>query len=259
MVLGLIRALLPGRRKPHVMVDCNWYECSGRLRRWVRKAQLHCVGMSVQRFVVWARHEIADYADEFGLRRDQFTYVPFHGTLDHYDYEIKDEGYLFAGGNYDRDYATLVQAVRGLAVPVWIATTRPLGRAELPDNVRVEGTTPAGFRQAMAAARIVVVPMAPGLLHSGGQQTCLNAMLMGKPTIAVGRKWADDFIQHGVNGLVVDYSDAAGLTTAIRWALNHPAEARAMGQRARLQAQQFSTRRCMQTIYGLVAAGERKP
>ena len=28
-------------------------------------------------------------------------------------------------------------------------------------------------------ARLVVVPMQKGLLHSGGQQTCLNAMLLG--------------------------------------------------------------------------------
>src|SRR5207244_1819912 len=47
MLLGLFRALFPGHRRPHVMVDCNWYEPSGTLRRWVKKLQLHCVGMSV--------------------------------------------------------------------------------------------------------------------------------------------------------------------------------------------------------------------
>src|SRR5262249_56455409 len=100
-----------------------------------------------------------------------------------------------------------------------IATSRPeqLRGVELPPRVRIEGTTVAGFRQAMAAARLVVVPMQPGLLHSGGQQTCLNAMYLGKPTIAVGRKWAVDFIIDGEDGLIVDYGDVAGLRRAIRW------------------------------------------
>ena len=45
-----------------------------------------------------------------------------------------------------------------------------------------------------------MIAMQGGLLHSGGQQTCLNAMFMGKPTIAVGRKWAIDLIEDGVDG-----------------------------------------------------------
>src|SRR5690606_23552269 len=97
----------------------------------------------------------------------------------------------------DRDYGCLIEAVRPLDLPVWIATTRTeqLKGIDIPPHVRVEGTTAAGFRQAMAAARLVVIPMQGGLLHSGGQQTCLNAMRMGKPTIAVGRKWATDLME----------------------------------------------------------------
>ena len=153
-----------------------------------------------------------DYADAFGLPREKLEYVPFHTTLHDYEYEVRDDGYLFAGGNYDRDYATLIEAVRPLDAPVWIATTRPeqLRGVDVPPHVRVEGTTEAGFRRAMAAARLVVVPMQKGLLHSGGQQTCLNAMLLGKPTIAVGRKWAVDFIDDGADGLIVDYEDRKG-------------------------------------------------
>ena len=144
--------------------------------------------------------------------------------------------------------------MRPLAVPVWVATTRPeqLGGVKTPPHVRVEGTTVPGFRQAMAAARLVVVPMQKGLLHSGGQQTCLNAMLLGKPTVAVGRKWAVDFIDDGVDGLIVDYEDTEGLRNAIRRVLDDPEAARRMGERARARAAAFTTRRCMETVYGLV-------
>jgi glycosyltransferase involved in cell wall biosynthesis len=154
----------------------------------------------------------------------------------------------------------LIEAVRPLALPTWIATTRPeqLAGVELPAHVRVEGTSVAGFRQAMAGAKIIVVPMQKGLLHSGGQQTCLNAMYMGKPTIAVGRKWAADFITDGADGLIVDYEDAAGLRRAVRWVLDHPEAARRMGERARERAAWFTTERTMRAVYALVTGEDTR-
>ncbi len=160
--------------------------------------------------------------------------MPFHSTLHDVAYDVRDGGYVFAGGNSDRDYRTLVEAVRPLGAPTWIATTRPelLSGVSVPAHVRVEGTTPEGFRDAMAAARLVVAPMRAGTLRSGGQQTCLNAMLLGKPTIAVGRRWAADYIEDGVNGLIVDYEDAEGMRKAIRRVWDDPEGARRMGERA---------------------------
>jgi glycosyltransferase involved in cell wall biosynthesis len=263
MLFAWLQGLCPWGRKPHVMIDCNWYLPAGRLRAWLKGLRLRLAGHTVERFVVWASHEVEDYARAFGLPPEKLTYVPFHTTLGDYSYAERDDGYVFAGGNYDRDYRTLVEAVRPLDVPTWIATTRPeqLTEVKLPSHVRVEGTSHAGFRQAMAAARLVVVPMQKGLLHSGGQQTCLNAMFMGKPTIAVGRRWAADFITDGRDGLSVDYEDALGLRAAVRWVLEHPQEARAMGERARARAAGFTTERCMRAVYGIVtgAPAAREP
>jgi glycosyltransferase involved in cell wall biosynthesis len=83
-------------------------------------------------------------------------------------------------------------------------------------------------------------------------------MLLGKPTIAVGRRWAADFITDGVNGLVVDYEDPYGLRRAIEWVLNNPAAAREMAERGREHAARFTTQRTMQTVYELVK-GAAKP
>jgi glycosyltransferase involved in cell wall biosynthesis len=256
LLFAWLQTLVPWGRRPHAMVDCNWYLPARPWQRRLKAAQLRLAARSVQTFVVWARHEIDDYSRAFGLAREKFQYVPFHTTLDSYAFEVSDQGYLFAGGNYDRDYRTLVEAVRPLDVPTWLATTRPeqLDSVHLPAHVRVAGTDHAGFRQAMAGARLVVVPMQKGLLHSGGQQTLLNAMWMGKPTIAVGRRWAKDFVTDGDNGLIVDYEDVVGLRTAIRWVLEHPEEAKQMAARGQTRAQEFPTRRCMESLYRLVIA-----
>jgi glycosyltransferase involved in cell wall biosynthesis len=258
VLFAALQALLPWGRKPHVMIDCNWYESSSPWRNWWKGLRLRLAAQSVERFVVWASHEVDDYARVFGLPAERLEYVPFHTTLHNYSFEIRDDGYLFAGGNYDRDYRTLIEAVRGISVPTWIATTRPeqLADVNVPAHVRIEGTTAAGFRQAMAAARLVIVPMQPGLLHSGGQQTCLNAMYLGKPTIAVGRKWAVDFITDGDDGLIIDYGDVSALRRAIHWVLEHPQAAEQMGQRASRRASWFTTERTMETVYRIVTGSQ---
>lgn len=254
ILFAWLQALVPWGRKPHVMIDCNWYESSSAWRTRLKGLRLRLAAKSVDRFVVWASHEVEDYARAFGLPADKLEYVPFHTTLTDYAYEVRDDGYLFAGGNFDRDYTTLIDAVCDLSVPTWIATTRPeqLAGVTVPGHVRVEGTTVAGFRQAMAAAKLVVVPMQPGLLHSGGQQTCLNAMALGKPTIAVGHKWARDFITDGDDGLIVDYADPQGLRRAIRWVLDHPDAAGRMAERGRRRAGWFTTERTMRSVYEIV-------
>jgi glycosyltransferase involved in cell wall biosynthesis len=261
LVFALLQGLCPWGHKPHVMIDCNWYLPRGSLRTWLKSLKLRLAARTVHGFVVWASHEVKDYARAFSLPAEKLTYVPFHTTLHDYQYEVRDDGYIFAGGNYDRDYVTLIEAVRPLDVPTWIATTRTqqLDGISIPTHVRVQGTSHAGFRQAMAGARVVVVPMQKDLLHSGGQQTCLNSMYMGKPTIAIGRRWAVDFITDGENGLIVDYEDVAGLRAAIRWVLDDPQAARQMAQRGQAHAARFTTERCMRAIYDLVHGAAPAP
>jgi glycosyltransferase involved in cell wall biosynthesis len=249
-----LQTLVPWGRKPHVMIDCLWYLPGNPWRAALQRLQVRFAAQSVSTFVVWARHEVADFSRTFGLPPEKFRYVSFHHTLEDYQFQVEEKGYLFAGGNSDRDYQTLVEGVRPLSIPVWIASTRSdlFRELALPPHVRVEATTDAGFREALATARLVVVPMQGGLLRSGGQQTVLNALVMGKPTIAVGRRWAADLLNDGEHGLIVDYGDVEGLRRAITWVLDHPHKARAMARRGQAHAQSFTTRRCMQAIYDLV-------
>lgn len=260
MLFAWLQTLCPWGRKPHVVIQCMWEMPPSRLKAWFKALRIRLAARSVHRFAVWASHEVEDFARAFGLPPWQFQYVPFHHTLQDYQFENRDDGYLFAGGNSDRDYRTLVEAVRPLDLPAWIALTdrKLLAGVELPPHVRVQATTVEGFRQAMAGAKLIVVPMQKDTLRSGGQQTCLNAMLLGKPTIAVGRRWAVDFITDGEDGLIVDYEDPQSLRRAIRWVLDHPEAAHRMGERARQRAAWFTTERCMRTIYDLVldAAGD---
>jgi glycosyltransferase involved in cell wall biosynthesis len=101
----------------------------------------------------------------------------------------------------------------------------------------------------MAKASLVVMPMRATLLHAGGQQTILNAMKMGKPTILTDPEGGSDYIENGRTGVLVPYGDASVLRAAIAHLLAHPEEARQMGDRARSAAAWFTTERCNVTIW----------
>lgn len=252
VICACLQTLVPWRRKPHLLIDCLWYRSRRPLRMRLDSWILKFASRSVTRFIVWASHEVDDYAEAFGIPREKLRYIPFFYTLHQYTFDVRNDGYVFAGGNYDRDYETVVRSAERLPdLSFLIATTRPeqLEGVTIPANVTVTGLTHAEFRQAMAAARLIIVPLQAGLLHSGGQQTCLNAMFMGKPTIAVGERWAQDFITNRHNGFIVDYQDPAALADTIMWIIGNPAEANLIGQRAEDHARQFTIRRCMKTLY----------
>jgi len=93
-----------------------------------------------------------------------------------------------------RDYETLLKAVEGLGVKVVIATrlSNWNGNVKIPEQVKAFPTSHSDFRKWMAGSRMVVIPMEKGHLHSGGQQTYLNAMAMGKPVVVADDCGAKD-------------------------------------------------------------------
>jgi glycosyltransferase involved in cell wall biosynthesis len=236
-----------GQNRPaHLMYDSLWYG-GGRLRRaWMR----FCL-RTVDRCIVWASVECERYSRAYGMPREKFLYVPHHHTLKRYVFEVGDEGYVFTGGNADRDYGLFFSAVRDLPAPCVLATNRPrlLAGLVVPPNVRVVSVSPAEFRQLMARARLVVMPMRATLLHAGGQQTVLNAMVMGKPVVLTDPEGGSDYIENGKTGLLVPYGDARALREAIQYLMDHPEEAQAMGDRAKLAAAPLTTERCNTVIW----------
>lgn len=246
-----LQSLLFFGRKPTLMIDCLWYVDANPATQYVKRLHKKLSALSVDRFLVWAQHEIEDYAREFGIQKSKFKYVPFHITLEDYEFDVRDEGFVFAGGNGDRDYLVLIEAVRGLNMPVFLATTDMslLQGVEIPSNVTVRGVSHEEFRERMASCRVAVVPMRGGLLHSGGQQTFLNSMYLGKPTVVVGARVADGYVEDGVNGLVVDYGDVQALREALV-ALWESSELRdRLGLAARETASTRTTVAFMQEIY----------
>jgi glycosyltransferase involved in cell wall biosynthesis len=253
LFFALMQRLLRRRPVPHVLLECMWNLPEGGLRRVIRRAFLRTVTRSVDRIVVWSRRQPPLYEAEFG-GRGKFVFLPFHTTTYGFRYEILDEPYLFSGGDSNRDYRTLIEAARGLPWRLVISARnrRLFPKAGIPENVEILTAEPDQFLQLMARAGIVVIPLCGGLLHSGGHQSYLNAMAMGKPVVVADDCGAGEYIEHGNTGMVVPPGDPAALHSALLRLIHEDQLRRRLAQNAPQGAAAFSLERYIDRVFELI-------
>lgn len=186
--------------------------------------------------VVWcvlSTAEVDRFPRTWGLRRGRVIFTPFAHTLwsGEADRQYGQGLHLFSGGNSQRDFSLLQEAVRGLEVPVVVASSWT------PDTVQpdfeVAERTHTDFMHLMATSRAVVLCLEPGE-RSTGQQTYLNAMALGRPTIVTDSDGVRDHIEDQITGVVVQPTVEA-LRAAVRDVLDPLRHDfyQAMGDRAR--------------------------
>jgi glycosyltransferase involved in cell wall biosynthesis len=173
------------------------------------------------------------FNQRWGIDGARVRFTPYFASLPtQLVASASDDGYIFAGGNTNRDYGLLVEAAEDLDFPVRIASSWKPSR-RLPDNVTVNWLPHDDYNRAMAGASLVVVPLYE-TARSVGQQTYLSAMLLGKPVIVTDAPGVRDYLQPGETAHVVD-RDPVALRAAIDWVLDpgNRASVQAMTERAR--------------------------
>jgi hypothetical protein len=238
---ALLQSLMPGRRVPCIMIDCYWSAHPNQLKQLITRCILGLCEKSVDRFVVWARRDIKAFADAFGLPEEKFIFIPYHTTIDTYDATSRQGDYIFSGGNFGRDYETLIAAVRGLPVKVLIASTNPQLSSNIiiPGNVEIRGCF------------MNVVCLRKGILRSAGQQTFLNSMWFGKPTVVTDPEGAADYITHGEDGLLVPPQNPIALREAIEGLLKQPEAMSEMSRKAARKVKGHTTEEHFKKIVSL--------
>jgi glycosyltransferase involved in cell wall biosynthesis len=167
---------------------------------------------------------IVEYSrKEFELRsaavRQRAVFVPLPATGDFDALAPVDEGeYAFAGGGGLRDFASAIEAVRGLDVRLLVLTFSPgtlRYDGEPPPNCEIRFRMPLQrFLELLAGAKLVVAPLKPGP-EPHGQTTVVQALRLGKALVATRDASLDDYVSDGVEGLLVDAGDVAGYRAAI--------------------------------------------
>ena len=151
-----------------------------------------------------------------------------------------DGGYVFSGGGGQRDFPALIEAARGLDVPVQIVTFSPDfldWHEDLPPNCDVRWGMPLPeFLDQAAGATLVVVPLRSGT-YSHGQTTVVQALRLGKAVVTTRDASVEDYVEDGREGLLVEPGDADGYRAAILRLLGDDELRRSCETAARARAQ----------------------
>ena len=239
---GLMQRVLRRRPAPHVYLYQYSNLPEDRLGRWFKRRFLGAIMREARAVVVFSRLQIRLYSEAFGVPESTFVWIPYYSTLWGAEYETTEGDYVFSGGDYTRDYASLFEAVRPLPYRTVIAAfyRSYFKGLQIPSNVEILTTTHEGFLELTAGAGVVAVPLRGGLLHPGGEQTYLNAMALGKAVIVTDDVGAGQYIENGVSGVVLKPGDVEGLRQAIVRFMENRSLARNVGEAARAAAARYS-------------------
>jgi glycosyltransferase involved in cell wall biosynthesis len=154
---------------------------------------------------------------------------------------------LAVGKDLARDYSTLATAVEGLDVRCEvIAFPRNLVGVRLPPNASARQVGYRELRELYARASCVVVPQRPDDFNfgaDGGLTVLLEAMATGRPIVATERALLRDYVDDGVEALLVPPEDPTALREAILRLLGDRELARRMGEAGRARVERSHTTR----------------
>lgn len=221
--------------------------------------------------------------DELGVDPSKLVLLPWASDTRFWRPEPGAGDAICAVGWEQRDYATLIAAVRDLPVEVNLAVGTMVfsppeaaaatdgspgergrrvafdrfaalrsttgyrvqsawlsggGDRALPGNVVVHTQLdPIQLRSLYARSRFVVLPL-HDVDYDVGATAVTEAMAMGRAVVLSAIAGQTGYVRDGEDGLYVPPGDAGALRAAIVYLLDHPDEARAMGQAARRRAEE---------------------
>ncbi len=246
----LMQQQLASAGKPHIAMMYQFEKPNIRVPLSLLKNNLHSV-------VTWSSVQRRALIERIGFPAGRAYLIRHYVDQVFYSPRPAEEDMICAVGAEMRDYATLLDAMRGTGLRCHIATdhVRIPGRLRLLNDRRVPiGDIVAGgdthitkggmplteLRDLYARSRFVVVPLLPSDTDNG-VTVILEAMAMGKPVICSRTRGQVDVIQEGVTGLYVPVGDAAALRAAILSLWNEPQRAREMGRNARAHVEKHHT------------------
>lgn len=245
--VGILLALLLklGRAPTRHIMICHGKVIRPSDLRLMRAFKLHT---HIHRFVCYGPLVAGRLQSALALPPRQVASL-FH-AVDHRFWQpapVKAERLIVSAGMLRRDYPTLIEAMRGLDLPLTIAAFSPWVESDrngfegtsLPPNVTVTRCDYAEMRALYGRALLVAVP----LKHSQAQSGSLvmyEAMAMGKAVVATATQGQErlGILEPGRTGHYVAPGDVQGWREAIQRLCNHPDEALAMGKRARTVVEQ---------------------
>jgi glycosyltransferase involved in cell wall biosynthesis len=193
----------------------------------------------VDRIIVLCRAQERYLREEAGVPAERVRFL--HHNVDHRFFApggaVAPEGFVLSVGREQRDYPTLVAAVRRLGVPTVIVPSSQWNPSadtgDLPDNVSVRsGLSFTELRSLYERASVVVVPLRAGVRYAAGASAVLEAMAMARPLVVSITPGISDYVDDAI-GRPVPAEDPEALAAAIEDLLTDSGAARQLARRAR--------------------------
>lgn len=159
----------------------------------------------IDKLVVMTNSERSYLAREFHTSPEKFNTINFYA--ENADYiGPNQEGYIFAAGRMERDFETLLLALKDTNYPaIIVADVSQKEKLEKikPENVQIHYSIPREkYNELLRKAKMVVVPLYKGAA-SRGQVVILEAMRFGKPVVCTKVDGTVDYLTHGQEGFFV--------------------------------------------------------
>jgi len=218
MYFALLQGLIPWGRKRLLLLDVEWYgDHKTTIARAIKNAMHRYMAKGSYRISVFCRIEGVRYSQYYNIPQSKFAWLPYVSNADRCDFELKEDDYIFTGGLHHRDYETLYYAVKDIPINVVVvAPKESIAKSFISANMTVTGEVSSEqYYRFMAKAKIVVLSLEPGLRRCPGIITYVTAMKLGKAVIVNEMEGASDYIQNGINGILVNPKDAYNLRSAI--------------------------------------------
>ena len=230
---GLLCALT-GRRSRQIMTEVFLDPPKRSSPFWLLKnAAFRLVARRALGLITNSSHEVRVAQTRLHIPPARAVFVPLNTNVVDPAPAETDDGYVFAAGRSQRDYPTLLRAAPHLHRPVVIVCGRgDLAGVGIPPGVTVhEDLSRDRYLDLLRRSSVVAVPLLP-CERSTGQVVVLEAMSYGKPVVCTRQPGTVDYVEHGVNGLLVESGDAAALARELKAVLEDPDLGRRLRDRA---------------------------
>jgi glycosyltransferase involved in cell wall biosynthesis len=172
---------------------------------------------NVDLMVVQTPQEVDYYAEIFGVSPQKFKFIPFYVEATEFIGPTSD-GYVFSAGRMERDFVTLLNALRGTDVPVVIvadSAQQSVLEQHATPNTQLHFNIPKEkYLALLRGARLVVISLKDGS-SSRGQVVYLESIRYGKPVICSRVEGIADYVDHERTGWLVPPEDPEQLKRAI--------------------------------------------
>lgn len=227
IVFAIIRALTFRRKLRIVLIGFIYTNRSSKIISKLRILYFNIVLSFTDIVICHSRIEVETYQKLFNWSKTKFKFIPFGmnvaGRSNVYQPKVSHP-YILAAGRSGRDYATLIEAVRGTDLKLHIVCDRAsaVKGIEIPNNVIILKNSYGGdYLAELYNSSIVAIPLCATDI-SAGQMVMLQAMAFGKPVVVTNTPTITDYVTSGVDAILVQPGNVDAMRSVLENLMNSP-------------------------------------